>query len=70
MLQPVLGPQYREDIDQLEQAEQRDTKIVGAGALLLCEEGLRELGLFNLEKDHCRKPGRSSPVPMNGLLRR
>lgn len=64
MLLPVLGPQYREHVDQMEQVEQRATKIVGAGSLLRCEEGLRELGLFSPEKDHWREPNRSSPVPM------
>lgn len=70
MLRPVLGPQYREDVDELEQVEQRAPEIVEAGALLPCEKGLRELGLLSWEKDHCRKPNRNFLLPARGLLKR
>lgn len=59
MLNPIWGPQYWKDFDQLEQTEQRATKIAGAELHLCCEEGLRELNLFCLEKDHCRESNRN-----------
>lgn len=59
MVHPIWGPQCWEDFDQLEQVEQRATKIAGAGSHLCCVEGLREPCLFCLEKDRCREPNRN-----------
>lgn len=52
----------------MQQAKQRAANR--AGTLSLCEVGQRELGLLSLQKDHCREPNFSSPMPMKELLRR
>ena len=46
----LWSPQHREDMDLLERGQRRDTKMIRGRKHLSCEERLRELGLFSLEK--------------------
>ena len=46
----IWSPQHRKDVELLEQVQRRATKMIRRMKHLFCEERLRKLGLFSLEK--------------------
>ena len=64
----LWGPQHTKDMDLLQRVQRRAMKMIGGLEHLSCEDRLRELGWFSLEKE--KAPGRpycSLPVPKGDL---
>lgn len=47
----LCGPQHKKDTEVLEQVQRRSIEMIKGLEHLSCEDRLRELGLFNLQKD-------------------
>ena len=52
----MWSPRYRRDVDLLEHIQRRATEMIQGMEQPSCEDRLRELGLFSLEKRRQKAP--------------
>ena len=66
----VWGPQYKKDVELLEQDQRRATKMIRGLECLSYEESLREFGLLSLQKapgrPHCGLPVLEGSIQTGG----
>jgi len=64
------SPQYRTDMDLLEHIQKRATKMTQGMEHLSCEDRLKELGLFSMEKRRLQRDLRAALQYLKGSYRK